>query len=196
VATRPRVAESSPISAPARGAVGRQPWRGEDERALRRLLGPTAWSVLADLRLDAGPDDAGSQVVSTSARRVAAHLGIGKDAAARALARLSAVGLLHRRPQGADHAGRFMSGIYELRQAPTVGNTPCPVSVDTVGVACPEPVDAESDTVPASTTTTTVVAGTPSPRRRIRATTGSIGGQLSLLDSTPIDDAGHTGTSS
>lgn len=164
---------------------------------LRRSLGPTAWAVLADLRLDAMPGDADIQVVPTSARRVAAHLGIGKDTAARALARLSTVGLLHRRPQGADHAGRFTCGVYELRLAPTMENTPCPPSVDTVRGACPEAEDTESDTVRPSATQTMVSVGAPSPRRRLRATSGPNRGQLSLLDSAPVVGcAGHTWASS
>jgi hypothetical protein len=192
VATPPGVAESSPIGAPAREAVSRRSPRGEEERALRRSLGPTAWAVLADLRLDATADDAGTQVVRTSARRVAAHLGIGKDTAARALVRLSALGLLHRRPQGADHAGRFTRGIYELRLAPTIATTPCLPGEDTVHGACPEPAGKEIETVRVSATAATVAARAPSARRRTRATVRPNAAQLSLLGPSPVDGgAGH-----
>jgi len=64
-----------------------------------------ASAVLADLVLDADRDDAGALVVATSVRRVAAHLGVGKDTAARALRRLTSVGLLERVARS-DHVPR------------------------------------------------------------------------------------------
>lgn len=71
---------------------------GPSSRALRRELGVLAWGVLEDVAFDTRLDHRGRAVAITSVRRVAANLGINKDTAARALARLGAVGLLHRDP--------------------------------------------------------------------------------------------------
>ena len=187
------VAESSPTSGAGRGAVARagqrsgaQPDGEEAERVLRRTLGPTAWAVLADLRLDAELDDGGATVVATSARRVAAHLGIGKDTAARALGRLSAAGLLRRRPQGANAAGRFTCGAYELCLASAVGMTPCRSGEDTVRRP-PSESAAIGDSPSVSLTAAMGVVGSTSRRRRPRATVGPQPGQLSLLESASGD---------
>lgn len=170
------------------------PVGGEDERALRRRLGPVASAVLADLVLDADRDGAGALVVATSVRRVAAHLGVGKDTAARALRRLSSVGVLERRPQGADRAGRFGAGRYELRLVLMTPVAPCPPDGDAVRGGRPTAVDPASDTVPASGSPDTVAISTSSRRRR-RATGRAEAAQLSLLDVTPAsaanDSAGH-----
>lgn len=165
------------------------PVGGEDERALRRRLGPVAAAVLADLVLDADRDDAGALVVATSVRRVAAHLGVGKDTAARALRRLTSVGLLERRPQGADRAGRFGAGRYELRLVPMTPVAPCPPGADAARGGRPTAVDAESDTVPASGSADTVALSTSSRRRR-RTTGRAEAAQLSLLD-VALGSAGH-----
>ena len=157
--------------------------RVDEERALRRLLGPLAWAVLADLALDAEHDGAGAWVVTTSARRVAAHLGVGKDTAARALRRLVSIGLLERSPQSAGPAGRFGTGSYELRVVPPMATGPCPSNEDTVRAGGVQAVDANSDTVTVSLLASpgTVEAGV-GPRRRSRATGRAEAGQLSLLD--------------
>jgi hypothetical protein len=189
------VAESSPTSDAGRGGViqagkrsGASAGGEEAERVLRRSLGPTAWAVLADLCLDAEVDDGGATVVATSARHVAAHLGIGKDTAARALARLSAAGLLRRRPQGANAAGRFTCGAYELCLGCAVAMTPCRPSEDTV--RCPPSESRASGDPPSvSLTAATGVVGSTS-RRRPRATVRSQPGQLSLLESAS-GDAGN-----
>jgi hypothetical protein len=152
----------------------------EGERALRRSLGLTAWAVLADVCMDAQPDDAGIDVVATSARRVAGHLGIAKDTAARALRRLTAAGILRRRPQGAGPAGRFTPGIYELRLPFPVTALPCRPHEDTVGSARPQSADTDRVAIPVSPAQATLRA-VPA-QRRTRATIGSNTGQLSLLD--------------
>ena len=178
VARRADVAASSPISASS--------WEGapiagaELERALRRSLGSTAWAVMADLYLDAAPNGAGPPVVATSARRVAAHLGIAKDTAARALRRLSAAGIVRRCPQGTSVTGHFTRGSYELLLVRGTG-TPCRPDEDTVPVARLNAADTDH-------------AAAPGPaRRRKRRSVGSQPGQLSLLDRPPIDgDAGHS----
>ena len=142
-----------------------------DERALRRSLGPTAWAVLAELHLDASPDGPGATVVATSARRVAAHLGITKDTAARALRRLTAAGMVRRRPQATSAAGRFAPGTYELLLAPPTGlRHP---NRDTVEVA-----------------RSSGRAKTPA-RRPHGATRASQTAQLSLLEPVSVDAAGN-----
>lgn len=104
----------------------------EEERALRHSVGPTAWAVLADLCLDARPDDGGVLVVAASARRVAADIGVGKDTAARALRRLMVAGVLSRRAQPTDEAGRFGRCLYELHFDPRPLPLPRPRKADTV----------------------------------------------------------------
>jgi hypothetical protein len=98
----------------------------EAQRALRRSLGPTAWAVLADLALDVAPDGAGTAVVAISARRVAAQFGMTKDTAARALRRLTAAGILYRRPQETGPAPPLQP--WDLRAASAGGGKRRPVS--------------------------------------------------------------------
>jgi DNA-binding transcriptional MocR family regulator len=152
---------------------------GEDERLLRRSLGPTAWAVLADVWIDARPDEAGMAVAATCARQVAANLGIGKDTAARALRRLTAAGVLRRRTQGASATGRFTRGTYEVHLSCSPTLTPCRDSADTVRKARPEIVDTEGEVVPVSFAAATV--RTPA-RHRAGVTAGRDPSQLSLLD--------------
>lgn len=86
-------------------------------REVKRRVGPTAWAVLEDVALDASPDDAGRLVSTTSSRRIADHLGMTAGTAARALARLRAVGLVsYTRHDGA--AGRFGLSAYVLGPVP------------------------------------------------------------------------------
>ena len=86
-------------------------------RPLRRILRPIEWVVLEDLALDARRDAAGALVASTSARRVAEHLGLTPGAAARALARLRSEGLVTHVRQPGD-AGRFGLSAYVLAPVP------------------------------------------------------------------------------
>lgn len=79
-------------------------------RVLRRQLGPTAWTVLEELLLDAVEPRA----IETHVRQIAAGVGISKDSAARALRRLIAHGLITRR-SGRDAAtGCFGRSVYVL----------------------------------------------------------------------------------
>ena len=142
----------------------------DEDRALRRSLGPTAWAVLAEFHFEASPDGPGATVVATSARRVAAHLGITKDTAARALRRLAAAGIVRRRPQATSAAGRFGAGTYELLLAPPT--TPRRPNRDTVEVA--------GSSGPANTPA----------RRRHRTTRASQPSQLSLPEPPSVDAAG------
>jgi hypothetical protein len=141
--------------------------------------------VLVDLCLDAQADDDGLMVVRTSARRVAEHLGIGKDTAARALLRLSAAGLTRRRRQETDGRGRFAGTTYELQSVPGMTVQPCPDKADTVERPCLEHTDTESHSSSVSVRPVTVVS-TPSRRRRrspaaVR-TNAAEADQLCLLD--------------
>lgn len=155
---------------------------GDDERLLRRSLGPTAWAVLGDVSMDAHPDGPG-YVVATSARLVAAHLGIAKDTAARALRRLSEAGILCRRPQGTSDAGRFAAGTYELHLPSHRTLVPCPADEDTVSRTRPERRDTASTATPVSLPAATVSRPTRHPHRVI----GGGAAQLSLLDPVPED---------
>ena len=166
----------------------------EAERILRRSLGPTAWAVLADIGLDARPDDSGVLVVVTSARRAGANVGIGKDAAARALRRLIAAGVLRRRPQGTDDAGRFSRGTYELRLQRELPPLPCPSEVVTVPDPCPGNNDTERN--PAAVSAPSTTAGRPRSSRRntrpTQTTASAEGVQLCLLEPGTAADNGDT----
>jgi hypothetical protein len=81
-------------------------------RGLRRELRPLAWIVLEDVALDAVIED-GRLVARTSARRLAAQLGIDPGTAASALRQLRHRGLLAlERDPGS--AGRFGLAVYVL----------------------------------------------------------------------------------
>jgi hypothetical protein len=86
-----------------------------DSRAAvtRREVGVLAWSVLEEVALAAGAEGKGAFAAAVDARSVAQKLGVGKDTAARGLARLVSVGLL-RRTVGRDPSGRFGVSRYHL----------------------------------------------------------------------------------
>lgn len=86
-----------------------------------RAVGTTAWAVLADLALDAEVDAKGRLVAETNVRRIAAHLAISKDCAARALLRLDGAGLVVRLRPRRGTCGRFAPSGYELRLGPDAG---------------------------------------------------------------------------
>jgi hypothetical protein len=99
-------------------------------RELRRDLGALGWMVFEDVVLDAELTDAGLRA-ATSARRVAAHLGITPGTAAVALRRLRQHGLVaHRRLAGA--AGRFGLSVYEVVIPAGMTAVPCADPRDTV----------------------------------------------------------------
>ncbi len=139
------------------------------ERALRRSLGPTAWAVLAELDIDAVPGGTDARVAATSARRIAAQLGITKDTAARALRRLTAAAVVRRRPQATGAGGRFGRGTYELLLLSPIA--PRRPNRDTVGVA--------GSRAPAKTVA----------RRRSRGEIESQSAQLSLLEPASLGGA-------
>jgi DNA-binding MarR family transcriptional regulator len=78
---------------------------------LRRQLGPTAWTVLEELLLEAD----GSMHVETHVRRIAEGVGISKDCAARAVRRLIAQGVVTRRGRRDPDSGCFGRSVYVLR---------------------------------------------------------------------------------
>lgn len=102
----------------------------EDAAGLARSLGPTAFAALVVLAADAERSEDGRLVVAVSARSLASRLGVGKDAAARALRHLTAAGRLDEAPQGKADTGRFAASVRALRWPRVVG--PCPLCGDTV----------------------------------------------------------------
>ncbi|MGQ0616144.1 MAG: hypothetical protein ACT4PW_04000 [Acidimicrobiia bacterium] len=81
-------------------------------RELRRQLGPTAWTVLEELFLDAAGDE--SLVVETHVRRIAEGVGISKDCAAHAVRRLIARGVVTRSSGRDPDSGCFGRSLYVL----------------------------------------------------------------------------------
>ena len=92
---------------------------GPECRALRSRLRALEWVVLEDVALDAALDSAGRALSATSARRIAANLGVDPGTVARALTHLRAEGLIeHSRSQGADD--RFGLSAYLLAPIPGI----------------------------------------------------------------------------
>ncbi len=117
-----------------------------ESRQARQRLGTTAWAVLEDVALDAHIDDHARLVAVTNVRRIALHLGISKDTAARALLRLAEAGLVERQRRR-DESGSFSASVYVVcldhcsglsrsdgEQRPT---NPCPVGGDTADLVRP-----------------------------------------------------------
>jgi DNA-binding MarR family transcriptional regulator len=103
---------------------------GPPSRALIRELGTTAWTVLLDVIVDAGPEDAG-WAARTSVRVIADHLGLAPGTVARALGRLHAAGLVRRHDRRDRVTGRFVESVYVV--VATVAIQPC--------VDCPHTVE-------------------------------------------------------
>jgi DNA-binding transcriptional MocR family regulator len=108
-------------------------------RKLCRAVGTTAWAVLCDVTLDAEADPEGRLAAATNVRRIADHLGISKDTAARALARLNDAGLVGRH-RARSESGRFTTPTYVVRlgtseiillSGRSCPEDPCPVAADT-----------------------------------------------------------------
>ncbi len=130
--------------------VGRQALAGlyvaPESRQVRQRLGTSAWAVLEDVALDAYRDDHGRLLAVTNVRRIALHLGISKDTAARALLRLAEAGLVERQSQRGE-TGAFTASVYVLglehgsglvhRQIAPRPTTPCPDAADTADLNQP-----------------------------------------------------------
>lgn len=164
-------------------------------RAFRRELGAVAWAVLEDVATDAV-----SGVAATNARRVAADLGMGKDAAAHALSRLVDAGVLVRVGQ-VRGAGRFGVGAYELRLPPGL-LVPCPVGADTGGDQADRRAVGHSDggrrrgrRGPQGDSSPRSASPSPDrPARRGRQAAAADSDQLSLLDAFDGDAVAETRT--
>jgi DNA-binding transcriptional ArsR family regulator len=149
-------------------------------RGARADLGPTAWAVLEDLALDGQSDPEGHLVAATNVRRIAIHLGISKDTAARALARLADAGLVVRSPRRRSTNGAFVSSAYVLRLSPGLGLTltgsaPGPASRRPALLDVNEPVPGSSED-PHETSRDDGVASRSRRRRR-----GALGGDQRTL---------------
>jgi hypothetical protein len=90
-------------------------------REVRRQVGFLAWAVLEDVALDAHHHPDGQLVAETNVRRVAAHLGIAKDTAARALVRLAGTGLVTRDDRGRGISGSFARSCYSIQLDVAIG---------------------------------------------------------------------------
>jgi hypothetical protein len=108
-------------------------------RTLRRRLGPVAWIVLEDLALDAEMSVDGEMVAATTVRRLATNVGLNKDTAARAVARLIAAGLLRRDPAARGYVLRPESAALLMRCL-----CACPTSSDSPLVGGPSPTNSDS----------------------------------------------------
>ena len=83
-------------------------------RAVKRAVGLTAWAVLEDIALDARLDDGGRLVAETNVRRIAANLGIGKNAVSRHLANLRDYGFVLHEELRDTYSGRYEVSRYVL----------------------------------------------------------------------------------
>jgi hypothetical protein len=92
-----------------------------EARRLRRAVGVTAWCVLEELVLDATPDDTGRLIASTNVRRLAADVGVSKDTAARAVARLVRAGVVERVTSARGERGTFPAAVYAVDVARVAG---------------------------------------------------------------------------
>lgn len=110
------------------------------------------------------------------------NVGIGKDAAARALRRLVGAGVLRRRPQRSGADGRFAHSTYELHLADAAPWPPRPAEPDTVQLPCTGPPDTGTDQpAPVSGLSVRETAKRSSARDGRRASRG-LANQLPLLD--------------
>jgi hypothetical protein len=82
---------------------------------LVREVGPLAWVAFERMLLAGHSDGDGGWEIATSARDLATRLGVGKDRAADALARLRRAGLIVLHMQRDRSTSRFSANRYELR---------------------------------------------------------------------------------
>jgi len=149
---------------------------------VRRRLGPTAWTVLEDLALDAHPDGAGGLWARTSARLIAGHLDIEPGTVANALRRLRADGVVTLGRESGP-AGRFGPSVYRIspiaglsvadRAVPCVDSPrmvrPHPARPVTVQPAVVEPEVVEPEVVEPEAGRSVAAGGSDRGRRTKRA---------------------------
>ena len=99
---------------------------GPKAHELRVYVGPTAWAVLEEM-MQRSAGDGGDVVAQVSVRSLASSLGLAKDTVARAVRRLSDLGVIEA-VQDRSEAGVFQAGSYRLA-----------VPVACLSVACPSP---------------------------------------------------------
>lgn len=119
-------------------------------RLVKRAVGLTAWGVLEDIALDASLDAEGRLVAETSARAIAANLGLNKETVTRHLARLREHGFVLHEEVRAHSSGRYETARYVLDPAaclerfthtpPPRGGAPCTENPDTVKPVYGKPV--------------------------------------------------------
>jgi DNA-binding transcriptional ArsR family regulator len=156
-----------------------------ESRQARRRLGTTAWAVLEDVALDAYRDDHGRLLAVTNVRRIACHLGISKDTAARALVRLADAGLVERQRLRND-TGAFTASVYVVHLVESSG------LAHLAGDRCPAiPRPASRDTV---TTRPADIEGQGDGKsvavRRIRSRRGSSSRRASRSEQGDLFDTG------
>ncbi len=116
-------------------------------RAVKRSVGLTAWAVLEDIALDARLDDGGRLVAETNVRRIAANLGIGKNAVSRHLANLRDYGFVLHEELRDTESGRYEVSRYVLDPSACIerfthtpaASQPCPQNRDTGQPGRPRP---------------------------------------------------------
>jgi hypothetical protein len=116
-------------------------------RAVKRAVGLTAWAVLEDIALDARLDDGGRLVAETNVRRIAANLGIGKNAVSRHLANLRDYGFVLHEELRDTESGRYEVSRYVLDPSACIerfthtpaSSQPCPQNRDTGRPSRPRP---------------------------------------------------------
>ena len=86
-------------------------------RAVKRVVGVTAWAILEDIALDARLDVEGRLVAVTNVRRIAANLALSKNTVSRHLARLRERGFVLHEEVRDGGSGRYETARYVLDPA-------------------------------------------------------------------------------
>lgn len=97
---------------------------GPDAAKLRRQLGATSWVVLEEM-MERSTGDGDHVVAQVSIRSLASSLGLAKDTVARALRRLSDLGVIEAFQVRAS-SGVFKAGSYRLAVPASFVSVACP----------------------------------------------------------------------
>ncbi|MGH9247683.1 MAG: MarR family transcriptional regulator [Acidimicrobiales bacterium] len=127
-----------------------------EARAFRSALGVTAWAVLEELALEAVIDGDGALVAHTNVRAVAAQLGVSKDTAARAIARLTRASVVRRVVAERGARGALPTSSYVIDLTEVAG-----VSVD---INTPTELTHATATAPSPTAAFRPCTSRPAPR--------------------------------